>query len=45
MVRQRDVRWNQVEASLALIYTKMQDLGFRFDGDKGIAPCEVTDDA
>ena len=40
LVRQCDVRWNHIEASLILMYTKMRDLGFRFDGEKIIVPGE-----
>jgi hypothetical protein len=34
MVGYSDVRWNTVEASLVLMYIKMRDLGFYFDGEK-----------
>jgi hypothetical protein len=33
MVRECDVRWNSVEASLILFYPKMLDLGFTFSGN------------
>lgn len=41
----RDVRWNTIEASLVLMYTKMLDLGFRYDGKNIIVPGEETDNA
>ncbi len=40
MVGVKDVRWNTVEASLVLMYTKMLNLGFVYDGEKVIAPCD-----
>jgi hypothetical protein len=40
MVRQCDVRWNQIEASLVLMYTKMRDLGFRYDGQEVVIPVD-----
>ena len=44
MVRPCDVRWNHIEASLVLMYTKMRDLGFRFDGENIIVPSEEVQD-
>jgi hypothetical protein len=32
LVRECDVRWNSIEASLVLFYRKMLDLGFTYDG-------------
>jgi hypothetical protein len=32
LVRECDVRWNSVEASLLVFYRKMTDLGFTFGG-------------
>ena len=40
LVGVKDVRWNTVEASLVLMYTKMLNLGFVYDGEKVIAPCD-----
>jgi hypothetical protein len=44
LVRQCDVRWNHIEASLVLMYTKMRDLGFWFDGENIIIPSEEAQD-
>ena len=45
LVRECDVRWNSIETSLMLIYRKMTDLGFTFDGTDVICPneCERSD--
>lgn len=43
MVDNIEVRRNTVEASLILTYTKMRDLGFRYDGKNIIAPNEEVD--
>ena len=43
LVRQCDVRWNQIEASLVLMYTKMRDLGFRYDGENIIVSSEEAE--
>ena len=40
LVRECDVRWNSIEASLLLFYRKMTDLGFTFDGSDVICPNE-----
>jgi hypothetical protein len=40
MVRECDVRWNTIEASLTLLYTKMRDLGFSYDGQNVVRPSE-----
>jgi hypothetical protein len=42
MVGYNDVRWNTIEASLVLMYTKMLDLGFRFDGQKVVPPMDSS---
>ena len=41
LVGRSDVRWNTVEGSLVLMYRKMVDLGFIFNGEEVIPPDEV----
>ena len=33
MVRETDLSWNQIEASVLLMYAKMCGLDFRYDGE------------
>ncbi len=38
LVRECDVRWNSIVASLLIFYRKMLDLGFTFDGSDVVYP-------
>ena len=41
MVGYSAIRWNTIEASLVLMYRKMVDLGFAFDGVSVVRPEEA----